>query len=121
MGGRAGYAWVLWIERLNQHPAALWSTARAPGDLRQKLKCPFRRTKIRNVQSHVGVYHTHEGHIGKIEAFGDHLRAHKDVNETLLESIEHPRMAAALLHAVAIHTANNETGELTFNLRVKLL
>src|SRR5947209_969648 len=104
---------------LDQHLAAVWTTACPAGDLGQQLKGAFGGPEIRNVQADVGIDDADKGDIGKIEPLGDHLRTEKDVNKPAAKGTEHPGMAAALLHAVAIHAPHDKAGELLLNFRLQ--
>src|SRR5262249_45953319 len=114
-------AWLLRAECLDKHLAASRSPPGPAGHLGQQLKRSLGRSKIGHVQSHVRLHHAHEGHIGKIESLGDHLRAKQYVDQSFSESGEHLFVTAALAHAVAIYPAYAVFGEFLFDFRLQLL
>ena len=112
---------MVWRERLHQHFASQRSTSRAAGYLRQKLKSPFRRAEIGNVQSHVGIHHADQRDVGEVKPLGDHLRAQENVDQTATKGVEDAAVAARPAHRITVHPANDVSGELLLDLYLQLL
>ena len=79
------------------------TATRATGDLRDELKGFFRGAKIGQMQCGVGIDHPDQRDVGKVEPFGNHLRAEQDANFTGAKAIERTFVAARTVHRVGIH------------------
>src|SRR4029453_2783426 len=67
---------------LHKHFARGFAPPGAPGDLRKKLKGPFARAEIGQMQRQIGVDDPDERHIREMQAFRDHLRADQNIDLT---------------------------------------
>src|SRR5439155_9837163 len=63
---------------LHKHLAFDVTASRATRDLREQLKRPLARAKIRLVQGKVRINDPDERDVGKMQALGDHLRTDED-------------------------------------------
>ena len=70
---------VIGIQSLNHHAAGRIAAAGAPGSLGEELKRAFGGAEIGNAESDIGKHDTDKRDIGNVVAFGDHLRADKNV------------------------------------------
>ena len=61
------------------------AAAGTSGDLRKKLKGPFRRSKIRQAEAGINRHDSHQGHIVKIMAFCEDLRTDQHVYLTTVK------------------------------------
>jgi hypothetical protein len=102
---------MLGAERLDQHPAASVASAGAAGNLRHQLKGPFGGPEIREVQRRIRVDHADQRHVGKIESFGDHLRAEQDADVARPEGRQCLLVTSRPLHRVRIHPQRGDTRE----------
>src|SRR6266849_8552458 len=91
------------IEGLHQHSSATGATTRSSGYLGQELKRSLGGAKVRDVQAHVRIDYSHEHHVRKIQAFGDHLRAQKDVDKSATKGAEQAPVTSRAARAVTVH------------------
>ena len=79
------------------------SPARPPRHLREQLKSPFAGPEIRLMQRHVRIDNPHQGHIRKMQSFGDHLRPDQDIDLPVSKGLQHPAIILFPLHHIRIH------------------
>src|SRR5206468_11606766 len=71
---------MMGCEALDKHLAFDIAPSGTAGDLRDQLESALAGAKIRNVQAQVRVDDSDERDIGKVQSFGDHLRADENVD-----------------------------------------
>src|SRR5260370_35004935 len=76
---------VMRMISLNQDASRQVATTCASGDLRDQSKGTFSGTKIRKSQSGVHRNDAYQSDVGKIVTFGQHLRAHEQIQFALAE------------------------------------
>ena len=94
---------VFRIERLHQNSSASFPSTRSARHLRDQRERSLGRSKIRQVQSRVGVDDSHQRHVWKVQALGDHLSPQQDFGITLAKTGQRLFMTAGTLHRVGIH------------------
>ena len=87
-----------------RRPAAANDISGAAGDLGQQLKCAFTGSKIRHVQSYIGVDDPDQRDIGKIESFRDHLRADKNIDFANSKRMERLSVRIFSAHGIRVHS-----------------
>src|SRR6185312_1672009 len=92
--------------RLNEYFAAACAAPRASGHLAQKLEAPLARTKIRQIDTDVGVDHSDKRNVRKIQSLRDHLRTEQDVDLTRAYAIQDLRVRPLSRRRVDIHARN---------------
>jgi len=102
---------VVRIEGLDDHPPGMLAPPSPSGNLGQKLEGPLRGAKIREIQGDVRQDDAYEGDLGKVMPFGDHLRAHDDVDFLPAEGVEQLFVRPPAVHGVAVHAADPGGGE----------
>src|SRR5438270_13915904 len=65
---------------LHKNFARRFAAADAPGDLREKMERSFACSEIGQMQSQISVDDSDQRHVRKMQTFGDHLRAHQNVD-----------------------------------------
>ena len=88
---------------LYQHPARRIGAAGTAGHLHQFSKQPLRRTEIGAIKAAVGIEHHHQIEPRKIVAFGQHLRAHQNIDFIGADALIQSRPIVFMRGAVAIH------------------
>src|SRR6516162_6284764 len=76
----------------------------AAGDLGQQLKCAFTGSKVRHVQSYVGIDDPDQRYIGKIESFGDHLRPDQYIDFANSKCMERLAVRIFSAHGIRVHS-----------------
>ena len=92
--------------RLDEDPPALCTPPCSSRHLRDKLKRPLARAKIREMQAGVGVHDTDDRDIGEVESFGDHLRAEQDVHVSAGETLEDVMVRPLARGGVEVHAGD---------------
>src|SRR6516165_2501520 len=82
---------------LHEHFSFRVTSAGTTGDLGQQLKCALTGSKVRHVQSDIGVDDPDQRDIGKIESFCDHLRPDKNIDFANSKRLE--RLSVRILSA----------------------
>lgn len=98
-------------EGLNEDLADAVAAAGAAGDLSQELEGAFAGAEIGKVEAEIGVEDSDQSDIGKIEAFGDHLRPDEDVEAAGAESFEGVAESVLPAHGVGIDAGDAGVGE----------
>src|SRR5712691_6551707 len=93
-----------WGESLNEHFTFDIATTGASSHLGQELKGPFAGAEIRLVQSKVCINYPDQRDVWKMQAFGDHLRAHQDVDFSDAKIAEDPSEIIFTLECIGVHT-----------------
>ena len=88
---------------LDEHLAGHVAAPRAPGHLRQQLERALRGAEVRHLQAQVGVDHADQGHVRKVEALGDHLRADQNIDVAAPELAEDLRVGILAAGGVGVH------------------
>ena len=96
---------------LDIHLASLGAASCPPGDLRHKLKGPFGRPEVGEMEPCVGIHDAHDRHVRKIEPLCDHLGAEQDVDRAGGHALEHAVMRPLGAGGVQIHAGNASLGE----------
>ena len=96
---------------LDVHPPPLRTPPGPTRHLGHQLKRPLRRSEIGQMKSGVRVDHAHNRDIGKVESFGDHLRAEQDVEPALRHALEHAVMRPLGAGRVQVHARDTGRGE----------
>ena len=101
-------------EGLDNYLAAFFGSARPPRDLRNELKRPFVSAKIGQRKGRIGADHPHQCYVGKVQAFGQHLRAGQDVHVARGEVAQQVIVPLWVgpLHAVSVDALHAGRGEL---------
>src|SRR5260370_31389784 len=76
------------IKSLNKYPAGQFAAAGAASDLGHQLEGAFGGAEVRHGQRTVGADDSYERDAMKIVAFGEHLRADKNIQRAVSESAE---------------------------------
>ena len=87
---------------LNQHAAGGVGASRPPRHLHEFGKQPLGGAEIRAVQAAVGVEHNHKVEPREIVAFGEHLRAHQNIDAALADTAVEFRPVVFVRSAVPI-------------------
>ena len=103
---RVAHGMVSWYSRLDQYSPALGAAARSARHLAQKLKAAFGCPKVREIDANVGIDDSDQGHVGKVEALRNHLRAKQNVDLTCGNAIEYPRVSPFPAGGVEVHSRN---------------
>src|SRR5947208_892090 len=72
--------WRKWGVSLHEDFTRRFAAASAPGDLREQLERSFACSEIGQMQSEIGIDDSDKRHVRKMQTFGDHLRAHQNVD-----------------------------------------
>ena len=72
-------------KRLNEDLPCPIPSACPSGHLNKQLKGPFRCSKIFHSEREIGIDYPHQRDIWKVQALGDHLSAHQNVDPALSE------------------------------------
>ena len=91
---------------LHHHFALHLAAARATGHLGEQLKGPFARTEVRQMQTGIRIHDADQGHARKVQAFGDHLGAHKDIDFATAKVAEDATVIIFALKRIRIHAGN---------------
>ncbi len=97
---------MLGIVGLDDHFAGFVRAAGASRHLGAELESTFRGTKIRDVEADIGVDDAHQRHIGKIKAFGDHLRAEQDIHVAVFHTPVHRFVSILAAGGIRIQAQN---------------
>src|SRR5262249_23690310 len=98
-------------KRLHNDFAFNIAAAGAAGDLREQLKGAFAGTEIGLMQREVGKNDSDEGHVRKMQALGDHLRADENINFADAKIAEDFAVIILTLHGVGVHAMNARVGK----------
>ena len=60
---------------LDDHATRVLTATGATRDLLEEVERALPRAEVGHLEGVVGIDHTHERHLGKVQALGDHLRA----------------------------------------------
>ena len=93
---------VVGKESLQHDFAGRVAAAGAPRNLRQQLKGPFGGAKVRKAERGIGADHAHQRDVGDVVAFGDHLRAHQQINFARMHRAQHALEVIAAVDGVAV-------------------
>lgn len=96
-------------EGLDDDFALEFAAPGAPGDLGDELKGALAGAEVRDVEAEVCVKDSHQGDVGKMEAFGDHLGADEDVDFLGFEFAEDVLEGVFAAHGIGI-----DAGEFCF-------
>ena len=97
---------VVAMIRLHQHFTRQLAPTRAPGYLRQQLKYPLRRSKIRHPQRMVRPHNSYQRHSMNVMPLGDHLRPYQQVDLTGMQPRQQPFHVVPPTHRIPIHPPN---------------
>ena len=96
---------------LYQYLTRFLSTPRTSCHLHQLREEFLARSKIRTVQSAVGIQHPDQSQCGEIMAFRQHLRADQNIYLVRLYLLTHDFPGALVARTVAIHTQDARIGK----------
>ena len=88
---------------LNQHATALRPAAGPARDLAEELEAALRRTKVGKIDADVGVDHTDQRHIWKVQSLGDHLRAEQNVDLAAADAVENLGVGPFSARRIDVH------------------
>ena len=100
-------------EGLHHDLAGAVAPAGPPRDLDEELEGALVGPEIGHVHGKVGVDQAHEGHIGKIEALGDHLGADEDIDAAGAEAGEDFAETIFFAHRVGVDALDPGLGQET--------
>jgi hypothetical protein len=102
---------VFWVISLHQDLARSIASSRAASHLGDKLKCPFRGTKIRQRETGIDRYDSDKSDVGEIVTLSQHLRAHQHVDFAFAEFQQHLLEVTAPRSSVTIDSAYAKSRE----------
>jgi hypothetical protein len=108
-GGENGV--VIRVVGLRHHAPRQLAAPGPPRNLRHKLEDPFSGAKIGHRERVVAAHHAHQCDAMNVVAFGDHLRAHQQVDLARMQAGQQPFQIAPATHRVAVHSANPRAGK----------
>ncbi len=107
--------------RLHQHSPPFNAPPRPAGHLGNQMEGPLAGPKLGLMQQRVGINHSHQGHIRKIEPLGDHLRAEQNADLARSKALQCPVVAPRTLHRIAVHPQAGVIAEPGFDLGLQPL
>ena len=110
---RSGGADRVVIREVRLHDALPTRRAapRSPEHLHEQFEGALGRCEVGKVEHGVGVHDAHERNAGKVEPFGDHLRADDHLRAATAHFLEERRMRALGTHRVAVESHQRRAGD----------
>lgn len=83
----------------------------ATGDLSEQLKDAFAGPEVGHMESDVGIEDAHQGDVGKMQAFGNHLSADEEVDLLRLKGVKQITQGIFFAHGVGIDAGDAGSGK----------
>src|SRR5262249_10148948 len=92
---------------LNENFPGCLPASGTTGHLGEELKGAFAGAEIRQMKSEIGVDNSHESHVRKMQALGDHLCPDKNIDFGAAKSVEGFAVSFLPSHRICIHSPND--------------
>ena len=96
---------------LDYHPSNIFASACTAGHLTEQSKSPFSGPEIGQIYTDVRQHHSHESHVGNIEAFGHHLGAHQHLSVATGQAGHSVFGVLARTGGVGVQPVNGDSGQ----------